>query len=63
MGEHLLVRAALRQLRHADPHDARRRLQSELGDRGREHLTLSAVHVMIVERNHQTPIADGLSQP
>src|SRR5215210_189298 len=54
IGEDFVVRAALRQLGHADARHACRRLEAELGDSARDHVTLTAVYVMVVERHDGT---------
>ena len=44
-------------------YDARGGLEPELGDRGRQHLALTALHVVIVERDDRAAVADRLAQP
>src|SRR6185503_18288841 len=61
--EHFVVGATLGQLRHADARHARRGIEAEPGDRRGQHLSLAAVHVMVVERHDRAATADGLLQP
>ena len=48
---------------HADSKDARRRLECELGDGGRQHLALAALQIVVVEREDVAAAADDFAQP
>src|SRR5581483_1468228 len=54
----LVVAAALRHLRHADLLDARRRLRSLVGERGKHGVALAPGDVVVVERDDLSATGD-----